>query len=161
MLTAYLSQRLGAYELLALALREGYGLPHMPRVERRALGKPFFPALPALYFNISHSGPWSVCAVGDEEVGADVERVRPRSAGLARYALTDREYQQFQALGASWEDFYTLWTAREAWSKYTGEGVARSWRRDIPAHLRLSAFHGAGWCVSICARTGVEALWMR
>ncbi|NCB63204.1 MAG: 4'-phosphopantetheinyl transferase superfamily protein [Clostridia bacterium] len=161
MLKAYLSERLKGRELLALALREEYGLPALPGIERRALGKPFFPGCPELYFNVSHSGPWSFCAVGNEEVGADVERVRPRSAGLPRYALTEREYERFQALGASWKSFYVLWTAREAWSKYTGEGVARSRRLDIPECLSLSTFEGGGWRAAVCARTRVEELCIR
>ena len=161
MLKAYFSDHMGAYDLLALALQEAYGLAQLPPMERGAFGKPFFSGVSDLHFNLSHSGPFVLCAVGDEAVGADIESVRPRAQGLPRYGLTEREYQKFEALGGGWEHFYALWTAREAWSKYTGMGVARSRGKDIPENLRLSAFAGEGWRATVCAVSPVESLLWR
>lgn len=161
MLRAFISDHMGAYDLLALALRETWGLAALPPMERAEWGKPFFFGHPDLYFNVSHSGPFSLCAVGDEAVGVDVETVRPRSEGLARYALTPAELERFAAMGGTWEDFYTLWTAREAWSKFTGDGVARTRHADIPHALCLSPFAGDGWRATVCAISAVEELLRR
>ena len=58
-------------------------------------------------------------------MGVDIERVRPRKSGLPRYALGDRECAWFESRGSRWEDFYTLWTLKEARVKCTGEGLRR------------------------------------
>lgn len=39
-------------------------------------GKPFLKGNYKLYFNVSHSGDWIVCAIDDEPVGIDIEKIR-------------------------------------------------------------------------------------
>ena len=38
-------------------------------------GKPYFPAFPDFYYNISHSGSYVVCAVCDHPVGIDLQQI--------------------------------------------------------------------------------------
>ena len=68
--------RQGAYRLLALAARQAWGLEELPRMERRAGGKPYFPDRPELEFNLSHSGDLLLCALDGSPVGADIQQVR-------------------------------------------------------------------------------------
>ena len=42
----------------------------------RGAGKPWFPACPQRYFNLSHSGKLALCALADGEVGVDVQEMR-------------------------------------------------------------------------------------
>lgn len=121
------------YALLTdLLARQGVSpLPPIARTER---GKPYFPSRPDVSFSLSHSGDWALCAVSGGAVGCDIELVRPRSAGLPRYALSDAEYAWFQARGGGWADFYTLWTLKEARVKCTGEGLVHP-VRDIAVPL--------------------------
>ena len=143
MVSLYISQTRSAYQLLEQAAGR-------LEIARGQYGKPFFPGRPDLHFNLSHSGGLALCALGDEPVGADIEWVRPRRAGLPRYALTPGEYGEFLARGGGWDAFYALWTRREAWVKYTGLGVARSRGREIPGALRLYPLEGEGWRGAVC-----------
>ncbi len=80
MLRVFAGREGQALSLLGYALYEVYGLTAVPAVARREKGKPWFPDRPEIRFNISHSGPLALCAVGSGEVGADIEEVRPGGA---------------------------------------------------------------------------------
>ena len=169
MLRIYLSRtadgKIDAWALLERALTDR-GLEQMPAVERAPGGKPYFPDRPGLCFSLSHSGPWALCALGDGPVGADVEAVRPRREALLR-ALSAQELAWFRGRGSRWEDFYTLWTLKEALAKQDGRGLDRR-----PEHLRVpllepgmsagldglgfQSFGGPGWRAAVCGPEPVE-----
>lgn len=123
------------YGLLSSLLAEAKGIESLPAVARTGSGKPWFPTEPQLHFSLSRSGELSLCALGEAPLGADIEKVRPRSAGLPRYALSDREYAWYTARGSRWEDFYTLWTLKEARVKRSGEGIFRRSPRQVSVPL--------------------------
>ena len=132
----------GAHGLLAELLKSEYGLSPLPETAREKSGKPFFPGRRALHFNLSHSGPLALCGVGGAPLGVDLEVLRPRREGLARYALSAAEYAWFQQQGGDWGVFYTLWTLKEARVKCVGSGL-RQLARTIAVPLRLPGQEGA------------------
>ena len=85
-------------------------------------GKPYTPDGPE--FNLSHSGKWLVCAVGDQPLGVDIEAIKPRNLRIAERFFTQRE-QEF--LAPDQEDallrFLQIWTAKEAYFKALGTGI--------------------------------------
>ena len=92
----------------------------------------------------------------------DVERVRPRRAGLARYVLGEGEFQWYQDRGSRWDVLYSLWTLKEARCKCTGEGLRRP-PKDIAVPLLepgeageleglyFRAYGGDGWRAAVCS----------
>ena len=52
-----------AYDLLAQAAEDHWGLSPLPGLERGPQGKPFFSAQSGLEFNLSHSGAFALCAL--------------------------------------------------------------------------------------------------
>lgn len=152
------------YALLASLLLEERGIEPLPMVARRPEGKPWFPDHPHLHFSVSRSGGLSLCALGEGPIGADLERVRPRSPGLPRYALDDREYAWFQSRGSRWEDFYALWTLKEARVKCTGEGIFKAPARGVAVPLlepgengdwegfSFRSLSGEGWRGALCLK---------
>ena len=150
-----------AYGLLAELLAAEYGLPGLPELERQAGGKPFFPHRPDLHFNLSHSGDLALCGVGAAHLGVDIEVIRPRRAGLARYICSPEEYAWYEELGGDWESLYTIWTLKEARVKQMGSGLDRPARTiAVPLlepgetgeqdGLRFAAWGGAGWRAAFC-----------
>ena len=152
------------YALLSALLMEEKGLEPLPAIARKEGGKPWFPDYPHLHFSLSHSGDLSLAALGDAPLGADLEIVRNRTIGLPRYALSEREYAWFQAQGGRWEDFYTLWTLKEARVKCTGEGIFRVPAREVSVPLlgpgqegewegfRFTTLRGESWCGAVCLK---------
>lgn len=158
MLRLYGGTGLTPQELLSWALAKEFQIQEMPEIGRTESNKPYFPALPRLHVNWSHSGPFVLCALGDRPVGVDIEVIRPRSAALPRYALTALEYAQYQAGGADWPAFYTLWTRKEAWCKYTGQGLRPLWGQDIPTDgLFLRSYQGTTWRAALCGEEEAPA----
>ena len=149
MLEVYIRPDGNAWALLtdALALR---GIAALPEVARTPKGKPFFPALPELYFNLSHTAGWSLCALSDAPVGVDIEVPRPRRVGLWRFCLTDGEYAAFLTSGGGWEEFYRLWTLKEAWCKYTGQGLGHPRRWPTPPPCPYRCYAGEGFAAAVC-----------
>lgn len=158
MLRLYGGTGLTPQALLSWALARDIGLDRLPEIRRTEHGKPYFPALPRLHVSWSHSGPFLLCALGDAPVGVDLEVIRPRSAALPRYALTALEYARYQRDGADWPAFYTLWTRKEAWCKYTGQGLRRLWGEDIPTTgLFLRSYQGPTWRAALCSEEEAPA----
>ena len=89
-----------------------------------------------VHFNISHSGNLVVCAVDDKPVGIDVEQIRNIELKVAKRVYTADELFYLFGFHPEEEDFsilpdekmrlrfFELWTAKEAYLKYTGEGIA-------------------------------------
>lgn len=109
------------------ALAGTWLLCHALRLEDETLlrygqwGKPMAEAYPP--FSLSHSGDWALLAVGEAELGADIEAIQPRRIGALRRLSTPEE--------AAWagedpERWFQLWTWKEAVMKATGLGLALS-----------------------------------
>ena len=155
---AYTARQLAA-EMLAAAVKTERGEIRFCRGEN---GKPLC-SLP-LFFNCSHSGEYVVCAVGEKELGVDLEQVRPVHPRLQR-ALTAAEKQWLGALPREkWDEgFLRLWTLKESWIKCRG-GRLMEFRRGefaLQGEEIVSGPEGfsfrflpapAGYVLAICER---------
>lgn len=162
MLRLFFAQDVDTHTLLRQAAGLVWGMETLPDLDRAPKGKPFFHSIPQCRFNLSHSGPYALCALSDGEVGADVEVVRPRRPFLPQKVLSEAEFAWFRDRGSRWEDFYTLWTLKEARVKYTGTGLTLP-PRDIAVPLLdpgqhacldgliFTAYAGEGWRAALCA----------
>lgn len=84
-------------------------------------GKPFFEH--GEFFSISHSKRYSVLAVSDEEIGADIEMRSELKNSVIDRCFTEEE-QIYAKL--STENFLRIWTAKEAVLKLLGTGFSYS-----------------------------------
>lgn len=82
-------------------------------------------------FNISHSGDYAVLAYQSkgEELGADIQKIRPMRDGMERRLLHDKE-KTFLPEGEEGRLHYLnrLWAVKESFVKMTGEGLLRDFR---------------------------------
>ena len=117
--------------LLQQALeREGIDLSQLSW-EVNPYGKPYFPQLNNFHFSVSHSGDWAVCGVGRAPLGVDVEKIQKKSRdclALARRFFHPREYALLEKSQDPEGDFFRLWTLKESYVKFTGEGMHRPFR---------------------------------
>lgn len=141
-------------ELLTHILSNFYGISALPAVAKTEDGKPYFPDCPALQFSLSHSGNLVLCALDGHPVGIDIELVAPRRGDLPAFALTEHEFSRYQLLGADWPAFYTLWTKKEAWCKYTGRGLGKNFRNTPPeTGLCYRSYQHKAWWATVCGET--------
>lgn len=116
---------LGAELLLRHALRSE-GLSEVPILfDYGAQGKPHFKD-GNVFFNLSHSEEYVVCALAPYEVGCDVEQITPIDLNIARRFFFRSEYDDIaaQATEAARNDlFFRYWTLKESFMKVTGLGM--------------------------------------
>ncbi|PXV95735.1 4'-phosphopantetheinyl transferase [Lachnotalea glycerini] len=88
-------------------------------------GKPYLAKYQDIYFNISHSGEWVVCGIGDIPLGVDVEMVAHGNIDLAKRFFTNQEYSYImqQPLNNQPYAFCSLWTLKESYIKAVGKGL--------------------------------------
>ena len=162
MLRLFFAQDVDAHDLLRRSAGLVWAMEALPDPDHAPGGKPFFHRFPQCRFNLSHSGPYALCALSDGEVGADIEVVRPRRPTLPQKVLSEAEFAWFRDRGSRWEDFYTLWTLKEARVKHSGTGLTLPLRAiavpllDPGQHaamdgLTFTAYAGTGWRAALCA----------
>ena len=175
-----LTERAQAYDLLERAARLHWGWDRLPEMARGERGKPYFPRFPQHHFNLSHSGPFALCALSDCPVGVDIQIVRPRwSPKLVDRSCTSEERAWLAARGDRLEDFAALWACKESMGKETGYGLPYPPSRE-PVCLQedggpfrteavsvrngsfLRTYAGPGWRGAVCAGEvpPEEILWL-
>ena len=80
------------------------------------------------HFNLSHSGPWLMCALSEEHaVGVDLESQRDHDdlKGLMERTLTTSELDNFARYPQERQAclFYRSWVLKEAYTKLAGTGI--------------------------------------
>ena len=114
-------QSLGAGRLLQHALQrrglEAAELRYGPNGKPEAAG---------MHFNLSHSDEWVACAVSDQPVGCDLEKIGPVHEGIAKRFFTENEVRYLECFDgqAKLDEFFRLWTMKESYMKMTGEGLS-------------------------------------
>lgn len=109
----------GAGQLLQWALARCGIPPEEQRLTVNAYGRPELRDREDLWFSLSHSGPWIVCAVAGHPVGVDVELPRYGYDAVVRRFFSPEEAAQIQ----NETDFLRIWTAKEAFLKALGLGL--------------------------------------
>ncbi len=109
-------------------LIKNYNNKYDYKVKTKVNGKPYFVEHEEIYFNISHSGEYAVCVIGNTENGIDIEGKRKNVLKIAKRFFEKNEYEWLSNEMLSEDDkitrFLQLWTLKESYSKVTGEGIA-------------------------------------
>ena len=158
-----LTCRSQARDLLALAVREVWGLSPLPEIARREGGKPYFPRHEELHFNLSHSGALALCALDSGPVGADVQIIKEWRPGLPERVCSPAELAWLEEQPGLWPAFTLLWTLKEARAKESGQGLTssiRDIRVPLPAEgpvqldgLWFGTWTGRGWAAAVCGHS--------
>ena len=110
-----------AHVLLSYALKkDGYDitLPAAPVTD--ANGKPhLYDKTGEIYFSLSHSGKYAVCAIADSPVGVDIEEIKENRPEIARRFFNPEELKYISDA----ESFYRIWTLKEGYLKAVGLGM--------------------------------------
>ena len=127
-------------------------------VDWLASGKPVFTA-GGRYISVSHTGDRLFVAVCVVPIGLDAE---------ARREIPERVRKEWLSPAEQRQDFFKVWTAKEAVAKWTGEGlgaVRRVFVRDRVAMLDnqiYSLFRDErdGVVITVAARDCCEIVWV-
>jgi len=123
-------------------------------------GKPSVKTSVGLHFNVSHSGEIAIYAIGQTEVGIDIEQIRPLAdmMNIARRFFSAAEADELAGLSGDSRirAFYSCWARKEAYIKALGVGLSASLQSfrvslipDQPARL-----------LEIGGSSGLETEWL-
>lgn len=105
--------------------------PEIIIFEKNQYGKPYAKNLD-IHFNISHCENMVVCAIGETELGIDIEKVRPINLKIAEKICLENELEYiFENSKKNYQTqennilrkFFEIWTGKEAYFKCTGTGI--------------------------------------
>ena len=111
--------------LLRYALREN-GIRPPECFACGEYGKPYLPG-GELFFNLSHSGEWVICAAAECELGCDIERIGHGNINVAKRFFTKEEYERITSEPSPEKRdvlFCRYWTLKESFLKATGRGLS-------------------------------------
>ena len=159
-------QSLGAGLLLNHVLHS-HGF-HMDDVTYAVHGKP---QIDGFHFNMSHSGDYIICAVSENSVGCDVEKVSDLPQNIAERYFTSKEVAYLNQLGDAEKvnEFYRIWTMKESYLKMTGEGlqfgmnrcafrigtVVEVYQDDEKQDCHMKEYRLNGYKVTVCAKEDI------
>lgn len=126
-------------------------------------GKPYLRS-GELFFSLSHSGKYALCAVSDSEIGADIQKPAKYNKALAERFFTVDEQAWLRCSARQDRDFTKLWSQKESFIKATGQGLAQplcsfsvltgegtgDWHF---AHKELEEYH-----VAVCSKERTDAV---
>lgn len=83
-------------------------------------GKPY---AEGIFFNVAHSGNYAFGVSSDYEIGCDVEIIKQAHLDIAKRFFTAQEYIYISDSENKDNIFFKLWTIKESYIKFTGEGL--------------------------------------
>lgn len=118
-------------------------------------GKPY---VDGLYFNVSHSYEYVICAVGNVNLGCDIEQNRSCNIKLADRFFNPKEIEYLNKSNNKNLDFIRIWTAKESYVKMIGKGLnipLKSFYYDINdnkiEHYYISHHYYNNYTISVCS----------
>lgn len=134
-------------------------------------GKPHLKKDCPLFFNISHSDEYVVCAIDNHPIGVDIERIGEVDVFVAKKFFSLDEQMYIFSKGENPNVlFYKLWTLKECYSKYKGfglkipfssfsfvidDGNIKKEPREENLHF-LSVIYETDYCLSVCTEERYE-----
>jgi 4'-phosphopantetheinyl transferase len=114
------------------AIFKEFGIPKdAMKFEKNKYGKPHVVGKSGVHFNISHSGDYVACAVGDTSVGIDVQEHKSGGLDIAdRFFSQEEKDVLYKAADSDSDDtkrklFYDMWSLKEAYIKCIGMGLSK------------------------------------
>lgn len=115
-------QTLLGYYLLKCLLNDHYNIKDYPLIDFDEYGKPYLVDM-SLYFNISHSYNAVLCAVSENIIGVDIEKVVNRNRKIYSFVCNEMELKKINSDVDDSLEFTKLWTQKESYLKYLGKGL--------------------------------------
>ncbi|MCD8222233.1 MAG: 4'-phosphopantetheinyl transferase superfamily protein [Clostridiales bacterium] len=155
-------QSLAAGLLLDYGLRKRGWREKEVRIGTGKNGKPYFPDIPELFFNLSHSENRILAVFSDRPVGCDIQIVKTGSSRIADRFFTKEEAAFVRGGDCDHQDemFTELWVLKESYLKMTGEGMSRELQSFCvlddrrPSEAVFRVYDLGKYKAAVCIQTG-------
>ncbi len=110
-------------------------------------------------FNFSHSGNIAVCAVSDNPVGVDVEKIRDIDINIAKKKFSTKEYDFITNSTDPTNSFFEIWVKKESYVKALGKGLRIPLNEidtDAITEWKFYMYNIDGYKLCVCTKEEVE-----
>jgi 4'-phosphopantetheinyl transferase len=127
--------------------------PNSLAICKNEFGKPYLKNYPDIHYNISHTKGAIVCAVSDQPIGIDIERIKKLNKRIAERFFTKNEQNYiFSDKEKQNEKFIEIWTMKEAYVKWLGKGMEIPFASyDVESIDNIVSFNFNDYIVSVCS----------
>ena len=110
--------------MIRILLEKYFGIKDA-NIKKTIYGKPYVDNN-NVFFNISHSGEYIICAISNQQIGVDIEKIGKNKMHVAHRFFHINEINILKKLNekAQTNVFFKLWSAKESYIKYTGSGLS-------------------------------------
>ena len=153
-------QSVFAFLLLQHAVREERAIEQTLQLDYSE-GKPKIAGLEDLHFNLSHCRLAAACALSCKPVGVDVQDWAQRHLSVAKQVCSAQELSFLERVEDPNVAFAELWTRKESYGKYTGQGILYPMRElsllgQAPQGTVMESVLCDGYALSYCAEERLE-----
>lgn len=128
-------QSLISYLLLWFSVKSNSGCKKPPELIFGKNNKPYLKN-EDIFFNISHSKDGIACILSQNEVGIDIEKIRPVSQALAKKICTNEEYFSYCSSSNRNETLLTIWTKKESFVKMNANSIFTNFKKINTKNLK-------------------------
>ena len=112
--------------------------------------KPRIKALPNLHFNFSHTHQAVICAISNNEIGVDIEKIRPINLKISSRICTKSEQKLIENSCNKEKMLFEIWTKKESYAKMLGSSVFGNLLQiDTSSLPRTFCFERDGFIISL------------
>lgn len=107
-----------------------------------------------IFFNLSHTKNLIACAINSQEVGLDVELIKPINPNLMRKICTEEEYLVCCNSKNRFLTFFEIWTKKESFVKLNSGDIFSSFKKINSLNLKnTQTFNLKSFMFSISSKT--------
>ncbi len=155
-------QSVFAFLLLRYALQKELGITEMPELDH-SRGKPVLKGHEEIHFNLSHCLLAAACGLSDRPIGVDVQDWASRHLSVAGRVCTPGEQDLLQQSEHPEVEFARLWTRKESYGKYTGQGIvydlqALDLSTGCPSGTVMETVVLSGFALSYCGEKKLDII---
>ena len=119
--------------LTKVAIKKEFNIPIKEiKFSYKESGKPYIENFKNIHFSISHCQDYVVCAISDKPIGIDIEKIKDVKIEALKTIcyLKEKEFI-FSEPTKSCENFFKVWTAKEAIYKKSGYKNPNTSKEDV------------------------------
>lgn len=139
------------YHLLREALMKDYGIADFGFCLSEN-GKPYLKERNDIFFNTSHCRNGCICVVSDNEIGADIQDIRPFSQRLAEKVCSYDELIRIENSSDKAREFAKIWAMKESFIKMTGDGFSYGLKKAVTDESRFFITEKNDSFIAVCEK---------
>ena len=119
--------------LVRYAIKKVFNIPiSKQEFTKSENGKPYLMGYKNIYFNVSHSNGYVVCAISNKEVGIDIQYIKEYKESLSKYICNEEELNMLEKSNNKLEGFTKLWSKKESYIKMLGMDICQVDLKKLP-----------------------------